>query len=140
MADVFDLKTRRRVMQAVKSKNTVPELVVRSLLHRMGFRFRLHRKDLPGIPDIVFPSRHAVIFVHGCFWHGHSCLRGKRKPKNNADYWGPKIKRNKKRSITIISALKHLGWRILVVWECELKNKDTLQKTLLSFLKNVLTA
>ena len=87
MADVYDADTRKRVMQAVHSKNTKPERIVRSLLHRFGFRFRLHRKDLPGAPDIVLPSRRIAIFVHGCFWHGHDCPRGGRIPKTNTEYW-----------------------------------------------------
>src|SRR4249920_1604267 len=103
-------EVRRRTMQAVKSKDTAPELLVRSLAHRMGYRFRLHRKDLPGKPDLVFPGRRKAIFVHGCFWHGHDCARGARVPKNNRDYWVTKVGRNVARDERSREALTALGW------------------------------
>lgn len=109
-------------MRAVKDKNTRPEQAVRSLLHALGYRFRLHRRDLPGSPDIVLPGRKAVIFVHGCFWHGHACKRGSRVPKANADYWISKIGRNAARDARTLAELEALGWRVLVVWECEIKD------------------
>ncbi len=108
-------------MQAVKSENTGLELKVRRLLHAAGYRYRLHRKDLPGSPDIVFPGRRKVIFVHGCFWHGHDCPRGARVPKTNARYWSRKIERDRERDRLSLEALDEVGWRHLVVWECETK-------------------
>jgi DNA mismatch endonuclease, patch repair protein len=111
-------------MRAVKSANTRPELQLRSLLHRAGLRFRLHRKDLPGCPDIVLPSRRAVIFVHGCFWHGHNCKRGSRVPKSNQEYWLAKIRRNRERDQRARKQLRSLGWIVLVVWECALNRPE----------------
>ncbi|HVZ60293.1 MAG TPA: DNA mismatch endonuclease Vsr, partial [Terriglobales bacterium] len=104
-------------MRAVKSRDTAPELVVRSLAHRMGYRFRLCRKDLPGCPDLVFPRLHKVIFVHGCFWHGHSCARGARVPKRNSAYWTTKISGNHSRDARNLRRLADGGWKSLVVWE-----------------------
>jgi len=125
---------RSRIMRAVKSANTGPEMVVRSLAHRMGYRFRLHRKDLPGKPDLVFPRRRKVVFVHGCFWHGHDCVRGARVPLRNRAYWKRKITRNRVRDQTNPSLLKALGWKSLVIWECETKIEAKLQKRLSKFL------
>ncbi|SRR6266576_1077968 len=127
-------EVRRRTMQAVKSKNTSPELLVRSLTHRMGYRFRLHRKDLPGKPDLVFPGRRKAIFVHGCFWHGHDCARGARVPKSNRDYWTKKIARNKERDLAACDRLTALGWKIKVLWECGLKDEKPLRRELRHFL------
>jgi DNA mismatch endonuclease, patch repair protein len=114
-----DAQARRRTMQAVKSKNTQPEIAVRKLLHSKGYRFRLHRKDLPGKPDIIFPSRRKAIFINGCFWHGHDCARGSRIPKTNQDYWVNKVSRNKQRDVLTKTRLQRLGWTSLTVWECE---------------------
>ena len=111
---------RSATMRAVKSRDTKPEIEVRSLLHRNGYRFRLHRKDLPGKPDIVFPSRHKVVFVHGCFWHGHSCRRGKRIPKNNREYWVDKVRGNVERDALNLKQLTEQGWQAFVVWECQI--------------------
>lgn len=108
-------------MSRIRSADTKPEIAVRSLLHRMGYRFRLHRRDLPGTPDIVLPGRAAAIFVHGCFWHGHACKRSKM-PKSRQDYWVEKIEGNRRRDARKRRALKALGWRVVVVWECELKS------------------
>ncbi|MGT2515171.1 very short patch repair endonuclease [Sphingomonas panni] len=124
---------RSRIMRAVQSKDTKPEMLVRRALHRLSYRFRLHRKDLPGSPDIVFPGRRKVIFVHGCFWHGHSCKRGARQPKENADYWRAKIARNVARDREAQAALIGLGWTPLTVWECELR--DDLEGKLCAFLE-----
>jgi len=132
--DVFDAPTRSRVMRAVKGKDTKPEQAVRSLLHSLGYRFRLHRRDLPGSPDIVFPGRKAAIFVHGCFWHGHTCSRGSRMPKANADYWVGKLARNQARDATTRAALEALGWRVLTVWECEIRDAAMLADRLREFL------
>lgn len=125
---------RSRIMRAVKSQNTAPEKVVRSLLHSLGFRYRLHRKDLPGKPDIAFPAQGKVIFVHGCFWHGHTCRRGARVPKNNADYWIAKIERNRERDKNNFAKLQNKGWRVLTIWECEIRNREALAKRLTDFL------
>ena len=124
---------RRRIMQAVKSKHTKPEMIVRRLLHGMGYRYRLHRKDLPGRPDIAFVSRRKAIFVHGCFWHGHGCSKG-RLPKSRLDYWQPKVDENKKRDRTKQEQLEELGWRVLVVWQCEIADIDILAKRLQYFV------
>lgn len=109
-------------MRAVKGANTKPEISLRKALFAKGFRYRLHAKELPGKPDIVFPKYRAAIYVNGCFWHGHDCGRGKRKPKSNAKYWSDKIARNKARDEKNAAAMNALGWRTLTVWECELKN------------------
>lgn len=124
---------RRRIMQAVKSKNTKPELVVRRLLHRMGYRYRLHRKDLPGRPDIALISHRKAIFVHGCFWHGHECRKG-RLPKSRLDYWKPKLERNKERDREKSRALESQGWAVLVIWQCEMIDLDALMSRLLGFI------
>jgi DNA mismatch endonuclease (patch repair protein) len=127
---------RSRIMRAVKSADTTPELLVRKLAHRMGYRFRLHPKDLPGKPDLVFPRLRKAIFVHGCFWHGHDCAHGSRVPKANREYWVRKIERNQNRDRRILDALRDLGWGTKVFWECELKDKRGLQLKLRSFLKS----
>ena len=122
--DVFTPAERSAVMARVKAKNTKPELAVRRLAHAMGYRFRLHRKDLPGAPDLVFPGRRKALFVHGCFWHGHDCARGARAPKTNAAYWRAKIARNRARDAAAMAGLRSLGWTAHVIWECELKSED----------------
>ncbi len=122
-------------MRAVKSGDTAPELLVRSLAHRMGYRFRLHRKDLPGKPDLVFPGMHKVIFVHGCFWHGHDCARGARVPKSNRGYWTKKIERNQQRDRSALVALTVSGWKVTVLWECELGDQNGLRARLSNFLR-----
>lgn len=126
---------RSRTMRAVRSKNTTPELTLRRLLHGAGYRFRLHRKDLPGSPDLVFPGRKAVVFVHGCFWHGHNCKRGARPPKSNADYWSAKIARNIARDARSLKALQATGWRTAIVWECELRDAQAVLTRLAVFLE-----
>ncbi len=114
---------RSAVMRAVKSRDTSPELVVRALLRPIAPGYRLHRRDLPGKPDVVYISRKLAIFVHGCFWHGHDCARGARAPKTNAAYWRAKIARNRARDETTLAAYAAMGWRVLVVFECELKDR-----------------
>ena len=126
---------RSRVMRTVKGKNTKPEIAVRRMLYRLGYRYRLHRTDLPGKPDIVFPGKRRVVFVNGCFWHGHDCQRGNRIPKTNVSYWSAKIERNRKRDTATLQALRDQGWRSFVVWECEIKNFDRLQERLVEFLR-----
>lgn len=111
-------------------------MAVRHLIRALGFSgYRIHRKELPGKPDIAWIRRKLAIFVHGCFWHGHDCSEGSRKPKSNQDYWIPKIERNRKRDIENISALEERGWNILVIWECEIKDKAALSEKLLQFLQ-----
>ena len=117
-------------MRRVGSKDTGPELTVRRLLTSLRLRYRLHRKDLPGAPDIVLPGRRLALFVHGCFWHGHDCKRGARAPKTNADYWRAKIARNVARDAASLAALADLGWWAEVIWECELKTPDALTERL----------
>ncbi len=126
---------RSRIMRAVKSRDTGPELSTRRLVHKLGFRFRLHGKHLPGSPDLVFAGRRKVIFVHGCFWHGHSCARGARIPKTNTEYWVEKVARNRKRDRKVSRLLKKAGWSQLIVWECEAKRRELLQRKIEKFLK-----
>lgn len=123
-------------MRAVKSKDTGPEMIVRSLAHSLGYRYRLHRADLPGKPDLVFPGRRKVIFVNGCFWHGHNCKRGARRPATNADYWREKVARNVERDRRTTDQLRASGWDILTVWECETQanGRETLGQRLQNFL------
>ncbi len=120
-------------MQAVGTKNTSPELVVRKLLFRLGYRYRLHRRGLPGTPDIVFPGRKKAIFVHGCFWHGHTCPKG-RPPKSKLDYWAPKLLANRLRDEKKQADLAVLGWDVLVVWQCETRDPVLLEATLRQFV------
>lgn len=120
-------------MQSVGSKNTGPELAARRLLHAKGYRFRLHRRDLPGSPDIVLPGRKKVIFVHGCFWHWHGCAKG-QLPKSRPEYWGEKLAANKARDRTRMVELEALGWRALVVWQCEVGDQEALTAKLRAFL------
>jgi DNA mismatch endonuclease (patch repair protein) len=120
-------------MRAIRSKGMLPELKVRSLVHSLGYRFRLHRRDLPGKPDLVFGPRQKVIFVHGCFWHSHNC-KNAHVPKSNQEYWVPKLERNKTRDRNSIERLKMGGWRSLVIWECETRDEGLLKKRLNSFL------
>ncbi|MBK9169294.1 MAG: DNA mismatch endonuclease Vsr [Bryobacterales bacterium] len=125
---------RSRIMRAVKGADTTPELAVRRLVHSMGYRFRLHRTNLPGKPDLTFPRLHKVVFVHGCFWHGHECARGSRVPVQNRDYWTRKVARNLERDRKTEAALESLGWKSLAVWECEIKDQDRMRRTLRRFL------
>ena len=121
-------------MRAVKSRDTSPELAVRALLRKFAPGYRLHRADIPGKPDIAYVGKKLAIFVHGCFWHGHECARGARLPKANADYWRAKIARNVARDARHREALAAQGWRVFVVWECELKDRDALEKKLRDFI------
>lgn len=140
MADNISSEMRSSVMRAVRAKNTSPERVVRSILHRAGHRFRLHRADLPGNPDIVLPKHRAVVFVHGCFWHSHSdpaCKRA-RMPKSRIDYWKPKLERNATRDAIAVTELEAQGWRTIVIWECELDQIDVVKRKLTEFLEGKL--
>jgi DNA mismatch endonuclease (patch repair protein) len=124
---------RSENMRAIRGKDTLPEIAVRSLVHRLGYRFRVHREDLPGKPDLVFPARCKVIFVHGCFWHCHACKVG-LVPKSNRDFWLPKLRRNKARDTENIDALMRLGWESLVIWQCELKDGNAVRRRVKRFL------
>jgi len=129
MTDKFDKETRSRIMAKVAGKNTEPETAVRKLIWQMGFRYRLHDKNLPGKPDIVFSKKKKIIFVHGCFWHNHIGCKMATMPQSNADYWQAKIQRNVNRDKTNIAKLESMGWQVLIVWECELKDIETLKST-----------
>jgi DNA mismatch endonuclease (patch repair protein) len=137
MVDKLTIKQRSENMRRIASKNTSPELLVRKLAHKLDYRFRLHRKDLPGKPDLVFPGKKKIIFVHGCFWHQHtnpSCKIA-RIPKSRTDYWIPKLQRNVERDKEHLRELKNLGWDCLIIWECEVKDLDNLAKVLKDFLQ-----
>lgn len=128
--------SRSENMRRIRGKNTRPEMTVRSLLRSLGYPgYRLHRGNLPGKPDIAYVGRRKVIIVNGCFWHGHECKKGSRKPKSNQDYWLQKIKRNKDRDIKNQEALLNLGWRFLIVWECEINEVERLSSKLQEFLR-----
>lgn len=133
MVDVRTPEQRRRIMQSVKQKDTGPERVVRRALFAEGYRFRLHRRDLPGSPDIVFVSRRKAIFVHGCFWHGHGCAKGKPS-QSRTEYWGPKIATNQARDARNLEELHKLGWKTAVVWQCELVDIGRLMRRLIRFV------
>jgi len=124
MTDVVDTATRSRMMAGIRAKNTAPELQIRQSLHRLGFRFRLHDKRLPGKPDLLLPKYGAVIFVHGCFWHGHDCPTFKW-PKTRAEFWRTKIGRNRENDDRHIKALHEAGWRVCVVWECSVRKSGS---------------
>lgn len=121
LADTLTPAQRRKCMAAIHGKDTEPELLVRSIAHRLGYRFRLHAKDLPGKPDLVFRSRRTVVFVHGCYWHMHTCKRGRSTPRTHAKFWRAKRAKNKERDREVSSRLRKDGWRVLVIWECQLR-------------------
>lgn len=122
--DSVSRKKRSQIMALVRSKDTRPEMAVRKLVWNLGYRYRLHRRDLPGCPDLVFSGSRKVIFVHGCFWHRHKGCALARLPKSRLDFWGPKLESNALRDKRNKRALARRGWRVLTVWECELKNVD----------------
>lgn len=136
MADRIDAETRSRNMSRIRSKGMKPEMIVRRAAHRLGYRFRLHRRDLPGTPDLVFPSRKKVIFVHGCFWHRHSdpACKAAHTPRSNSAYWGPKLDRNVARDEEAKRLLLAAGWSVLEIWECHLKDAVSIDETLSRFL------
>ncbi|WP_082517562.1 very short patch repair endonuclease [Variovorax sp. Root318D1] len=133
--DTLTPAKRSALMSRIRSKDTKPELAVRSILHGLGYRFRLHRKDLPGHPDIVLPRHRKIILVQGCFWHGHTCRRAS-KPKSNESYWSTKISGNKARDARNRIALEQQGWTVLEVWECEVRQAENLLTTLKAFMEN----
>jgi DNA mismatch endonuclease (patch repair protein) len=134
MADVLTPAQRRFNMSQIKGRDTAPEMTVRQIAHGMGYRYRLHRRDLPGRPDLVFVSRHRVIFVHGCFWHRHECRFGNVRPKTNAAFWKLKIEGNVSRDKRNTQALTALGWTVCVLWECELSDRPAVQERLMAYL------
>ncbi|MGB8261645.1 MAG: DNA mismatch endonuclease Vsr [Terracidiphilus sp.] len=133
MADNRSPASRSALMSRIRGKDTAPELAVRRLLHSLGYRFRLYRRDLPGSPDIVFPSRQKVVFVHGCFWHAHGCRIG-RPPKSRPEFWVPKLERNRRKDRRDRRKLREQGWGVLTVWQCQLADEERLKSRLLSFL------
>lgn len=139
MADNLTAEQRRKNMTAIKSRHTKPEIIVRSMLHRLGFRFRLHDTKLPGKPDIILPKYKTVIFVHGCFWHQHKGCRRSTIPKSNTDYWIPKLAGNVKRDVQHKADLKKAGWNVAVVWECETKDAEKLEKKLKSIFAKIIS-
>lgn len=126
---------RSERMSRVRGKNSRPEMIVRRLAHALGYRHRLHRKDLPGCPDLVFPGRRKVLFVHGCFWHRHDGCKLARLPKSRLDFWTKKLEGNKERDRRDQVALSSAGWDILIIWECELRNREALSERLVAFLE-----
>jgi DNA mismatch endonuclease (patch repair protein) len=136
MTDNVPPDVRSQIMARVKSKGMKPEMRVRHLLHGLGYRYRLHRKDLPGKPDLVFPSRHKVVFVNGCFWHNHEGCSKVRIPNTNRDYWVSKLERNSNRDKLNVSLLESSGWNVMVIWECQLKDIVTASNILTAFLED----
>lgn len=134
MPDVFEPEKRSAIMRAVRSANTSPEIMVRRVLHAMGFRFRLHRKDLPGQPDIVLPRYRTVVLVHGCFWHQHPGCQRATRPQSNVEFWDTKLEKNAARDAEKTRALEAAGWRVLVVWQCQTKDRALLARTLREFI------
>jgi DNA mismatch endonuclease (patch repair protein) len=132
--DSVSVKRRSEIMSSIRSFDTRPEMHVRRLLHGLGYRYVLHRRDLPGVPDLVFPSRRKIVFVQGCFWHQHKGCNDGRTPKSRATYWKPKLQRNVERDRLNISKLRRGGWKVLSVWECETGRADALRKRLTRFL------
>src|SRR5690349_7596484 len=132
--DSITPERRSENMRRIRSQDTSPELLLRRKLHKLGYRFRVHRTDLPGKPDLVFVGRRKAVFVHGCFWHQHSSCADGRIPKSNLTYWAPKLRNNVARDRRNLLQLKRLGWEIHIVWECELKDLDQLLRSLRAFL------
>ena len=135
MVDNLTTEQRKRNMTAIKSRHTKPEIIVRSIVHRLGFRFRLHDAKLPGKPDIVLPRHKKIILVHGCFWHMHNCKRGNVTPKTNVDYWQNKRFRNVARDKENLETYKAESWQTFTIWECEMKDKIKLENKIKAFLK-----
>lgn len=121
---------RSRLMSRIRGKDTAPEMAVRSILHRLGYRYRLHVKDLPGKPDLVFPALRKAVFVHGCYWHGHSCRLGRAQSKSNVDFWAGKLAANTSRDARNVALLRERGWEVEIVWQCELKEGLWLERVL----------
>jgi DNA mismatch endonuclease (patch repair protein) len=137
MVDRLTAERRSYLMSRVHSRDTTPERIVRNLAHRLGYRFRLHRRDLPGCPDLVFPFRRAIIFVHGCFWHHHEGCRKASIPGTRTDFWLHKFARNVERDAVAQSELERRGWRVLTVWQCETRDNEELRARLIRFLDQI---
>jgi DNA mismatch endonuclease (patch repair protein) len=133
--DVLTKKQRSYCMSRIRKTDTTPELAVRRIVHGLGYRFRLYRRDLPGCPDIVLPRHKKVIFVHGCWWHRHNCKLGRRSPKSRLRYWLPKLRANKERYIQNLRKLRNQGWKVLTVWECQTRKPKKLINRIADFLK-----
>jgi DNA mismatch endonuclease (patch repair protein) len=129
--DTMTAEDRSALMARIKGTDTRPEMAVRSVLHRLGYRFRLHRRDLPGTPDVVLPSRRAVVMVNGCFWHRHGgCPAGSREPKSNVEFWSRKFRSNVERDGRVLRELRGFGWKVVTVWECEARDAGALVEKL----------
>lgn len=128
---------RSLLMSKIRQKNTGPEMAVRKLVYALGYRYRIHRHDLPGTPDLAFITRKKAIFVHGCFWHRHACTRGQQRPKSNIEYWQEKLERNRLRDRRNVYALRKMGWKVLTIWECQLRDIKRIQRRLERFLDPV---
>ena len=135
MTDIVDMQRRSEMMAGIKGRDTKPELVVRRIAHKLGLRFRLHRKDLPGCPDLVFPRRRVVVFVHGCFWHRHEGCQYAYMPKSRIEFWTTKFAQNIARDRRDEEALRNLDWRVLVIWECATRDEDTVRRHLEEYIK-----
>lgn len=135
MTDVLTREQRSFCMSRIRGAHTRPEMIVRSLVHRMGFRYRLHRSDLPGKPDLVLPAHSKVIFVHGCFWHMHRCRYGRVTPATNAEFWQAKRGSNVERDRRNVAALRKQGWSVKVIWECQARSGERLEQRLREFLE-----
>jgi DNA mismatch endonuclease (patch repair protein) len=133
--DVLTPEQRQRCMASISGKNIKPELIVRKLLYSLGYRYRLHYSNLPGKPDLVYPDKRKVIFIHGCFWHRHDCKKGNSRPSKNSEFWQKKLADNASRDNRNISELKKLGWEILVFWECQIKDLQAISINLHSYLQ-----
>lgn len=134
MTDVFTTDKRSWIMSRVSGRNTKPEIIVRKIIHRMGYRFRLHERKLPGKPDIVLPKHKKIILIHGCFWHGHHGCKRSKRPESNADFWNKKIDGNITRDEINRTELEKLGWKVLIVWDCQTRDLETLKNILAGFL------
>lgn len=132
--DTVSSERRSAMMSRIRGRDTKPEMAVRREAHRLGFRFRLHRRDLPGTPDLVFPGRHKVVFVHGCYWHRHQGCRFAYQPKSNAEFWNAKFAGNVVRDMRVMQELKQMGWSVLTIWECETDSTDDLGRKLTGYL------
>ena len=136
MTDVLTRKQRKYCMSRIRGKDTAPEIAVRRLVHRLGYRFRLHKQELPGCPDVVLPRHKKVIFVHGCFWHMHKCRYGKVIPQTRKKFWQTKRQANVARDRKNIKELEKLGWKVLVLWECQIRNTPKLSNRIKKFLSS----
>jgi DNA mismatch endonuclease (patch repair protein) len=136
MTDRITPQQRSYNMSRIRAKDTGPELAVRRFVHSQGYRYRVHRHDLPGSPDLVFPQYRKVIFVNGCFWHRHNCPEGQLMPSTNLAYWEGKFAATRKRDIDHLRALHEAGWKVLIIWQCQIANRVTFHQRVLTFLKN----